>query len=107
MAWIGGSDHAVDLDRSLVYRDLGASRDVAAVTHMLGETAVDALRRWLAPTGALRHSIQYCKVLGMVRHQLPPKIERVLAHGMSELIYEALQIDRVLIVIYAAPEVRR
>ena len=68
MAWIGRSDDAVDLDGPLIDRHLGAGRDVAAIAHMLGEAAVDALGCRLAPACPLRHRIQYGKVLGMVGH---------------------------------------
>ena len=46
-------------------------------------------------------------MLGMVRHQLAPELERVLAGRVRELVHEALEVDGVLVVVHAAPEPRR
>ena len=92
---------------SLADRDLGAGRDVAAVAHVLGEAAEDALRRRLAPAGLLGDRVEHGEVLGMVRHQLAPELERILAGRMGQLVHEAFEIDGVLVDVHAAPEARR
>ena len=46
-------------------------------------------------------------MLGVVRHQLAPELERVLAGCLRQLIHEAFEIDGVLIVVHPAPEPRR
>ena len=43
----------------------------------------------------------------MARHQLAAELERILANGMRELVHEAFEIERILVVVHAAPEVRR
>jgi hypothetical protein len=40
----------------------------------------------------------------MLRHQLAPELERILADGMRQFVHEALEIDGVLVVVHAAPE---
>jgi len=48
VAGIGGTDGAVDFDFVAArHRDFGRCGDVAAVAHLLGEAAIDALRRRL------------------------------------------------------------
>src|SRR5436190_735025 len=59
VAGVGRRDDAVDFHRTLVDRDLGTGRDVAAVAHVLGEAAIDALRRRLAPTGTFGHRVEH------------------------------------------------
>ena len=44
------------------------------------------------------------KVLGMVRHQLAPELERVLPGRVRKLVHEALEIDGVLVDVHASPE---
>jgi len=78
VARIRGRDDAVDLNCTLVDRDLGTGCDIAAVAHVLGEAAVDALRRRLAPARTLGHGIEHREVLGMVGHQLAAELERIL-----------------------------
>ena len=46
-------------------------------------------------------------MLGVVRHQLAAELERVLSGRMRELVDEALDVDRVLVVVDAAPEADR
>src|SRR5262249_16573455 len=54
MAAVGGRDHALDPDPIAVLdRDLGGGRHVAAVSHLLGETAIYALRCRRAPADFL------------------------------------------------------
>ena len=43
----------------------------------------------------------------MVGHQLAPERERILPGRMRQLVDEALEIDRVLVEIHAAPEAGR
>src|SRR5215831_5314490 len=108
VAGIGGTDDAVDFDLVAArHRDFGRRRDVAAVAHLLREAAIDALWCRLAPAHALGHRVEHGEMLGMFRHQLAPEFERVLAGRMGELVHEALEIERVLIVVHAAPEPRR
>src|SRR5262249_36566306 len=64
---IGGADDALDLDLvSIRDRDLRRGGDVAAVAHLLGEAAIDALRCGLVPADLLRHCIEYGEMLGML-----------------------------------------
>src|SRR5262249_58776910 len=50
VAGIGGTDDAVDFDLVATrHRDFGRRGDVAAVAHLLGEAAIDALWCRLAP----------------------------------------------------------
>src|SRR2546428_210502 len=70
IAAVGGADAALDLDLVAGHRDLGGGRHVAAIAHLLGEAAEDALRRRLAPTDALGDRVEHAEMLGMVRHQL-------------------------------------
>src|SRR5207245_3526958 len=73
---------------------------------MLGQPAEDALRRWLAPLRLFRDRIEDGEMLSMVRHQLAPELERVLADRMGKLIHEAFEIDGVLVDVHAEPETR-
>ena len=43
----------------------------------------------------------------VVRHQLAPELKRILADRLGKLVHKAFEIESVLIVIHAAPEVRR
>ena len=43
----------------------------------------------------------------MIHHELAAKLERILASGVRKLVHEAFQINRILIVVHSAPEVRR
>ena len=61
----------------------------------------------LVPTDLLGHGVEHCEVLGMLRHQLAPELERILAGGVRQFVHEALEIDGVLVVVHAAPEPRR
>ena len=74
---------------------------------MLRDAAIDALRRRLAPADLLGDGIEHGEMLGMLRHQLAPEFERVLAGRMRQLVHEAFEIDGVLIDVDAAPEARR
>src|SRR5262249_29679984 len=74
-------------------RNLGARRHMAAVAHMLSQPTEDALRRRLAPPRLFGDGIEDGEMLGMVRHQLAPELERVLADRMGKLIHEAFEID--------------
>src|SRR3954447_16378032 len=87
-------------------RDFGAGGDITAETHLLRKTAINAARRRLAPANVLGNGIEDSKVLGMIRHELATKLERVLAGRVRKLIHEAFQINRILIVVHSAPEVR-
>src|SRR5690606_10205094 len=69
--------------------------------------AIDTLRRWRSPSSLLGGSVQNGEMLRMIGHQLATELERIFARGMRELVHEALEIDRVLIVVHAAPETRR
>ena len=82
-------------------------RDVAAEAHRLREAAVDALRRRLAPADTLGDGVQHGQVLRMPRHQLAPQRERILPGRVRDLVDEALEVDRVLVQVDAAPEARR
>ena len=84
-----------------------ARRDVAVERHHLRQAAIDALRRRLAPARALGHRVQHGEVLRVLGHQLAPELERVLAGGLRQLVHEALDEDRVLVDVHAAPEARR
>jgi hypothetical protein len=56
VAGVGGTDDAVDFDLVAArHRDFGRCGDVAAIAHLLGEAAIDALRCRLAPAHALGH----------------------------------------------------
>src|SRR6266446_7391103 len=108
MAGISGSDDAVDFHGTITGdRNLCACRHVAAVAHMLGQATEDALRRWLTPPRLVGDGIEDGEMLSMVRHQLAPELERVLADRMGKLIHEAFEIDGVLVDVHAAPEARR
>src|SRR5262249_25327960 len=108
VAGIGRTDDAVDFDLVAArHRDFGRGGDVAAVAHLLGEAAIDALRRRLVPADFLRHCVEHGEMLGMLAHQLAPELERILPGCVRQLIHEAFEIDGVLVVVHATPEVRR
>jgi len=90
VAGIGGTDDAVDFDLVAArHRDFGRCGDVAAIAHLLGEAAIDALRCRLAPAHALGHRVEHGEMLGIFRHQLAPEFERDLAgriHGRTSRI---------------------
>jgi hypothetical protein len=46
-------------------------------------------------------------MLGVIRQQLAAELERILADCVGKLIHEAFEVDGIMIVVYAAPEVRR
>ncbi len=98
----------MDLDLAAAHhRDFRRPGHIAAIGHLLGKPAIDALRGRLSPADLLGHGIEHREVLGIFRHQLAAKLERILSGRVRELIHEALEIDRVLIVVDAAPEARR
>src|SRR6266853_434038 len=108
MAGISGGDDPVDFYVTIsADRDLGACRHIAAVSHMLRQPAKHALWGRLAPTRSFSDSVQNGEMLRMVRHQLATELKRILAGRMGKLIHEAFEIESVLIVVHAAPEVRR
>ena len=74
---------------------------------MLGEAAIDALRRGLVPAGPLGDRVEHGEMLRMVRHQLAAERERVLPGRVRQLVHEAFEIDGVLVDVHAAPEARR
>ena len=59
------------------------------------------------PSRPFCHRIQNREVLRMLAHHLAAERERVLPGGMREFVDEAFEIDRVLVVVHAAPEPRR
>ena len=74
---------------------------------MLAEAAIDALGGGFAPACALGDRIEDRQMLGVIRQQLAAELERILADCVGELIHEAFEVDGIMIVVYAAPEVRR
>ena len=109
-AWprIGRGDDAVDLQLPVgADRDLGARGDVAAVAHDLGEAAIHAGGAGLPQPARSATALSTAEMLRAVRHQLAPERQRVLAGGMRELVDEALDVDRVVVDVHAAPEARR
>src|SRR6266436_5549063 len=74
---------------------------------MLRDAAIDTLRRRFAPADLVGNGIEYRKVLRMLRHQLAPELERILADRMRQFVHETFEIDRVVIDVHAAPETRR
>ena len=74
---------------------------------MLRDAAIDALRRRFTPADLVGYGIEYRKVLRMLRHQLAPELERILADRMRQFVHETFEIDRVMIDVHAAPETRR
>ena len=56
---------------------------------------------------ALGDRVQHREVLRVLRHQLAAERERILPGRMRQLVHEALEIDRVLVEVDAAPEARR
>ena len=98
-------DDAVHLDLVAVGdRHFRARGHVAVERHHLGEAAIDAFRRRLAPAGLVGDRVQHGQVLRMVGHQLPAELERILAGGVREFVHEALDEDRVLVDVHAPPE---
>src|SRR5258708_24568073 len=88
-------------------RDLGTCCHIAAVSHVLRKPTEHALRRWLAPARPFRDGIEDREMFRVVRHQLAPELKRILAGRMGKLVHKAFEIESVLIVVHAAPEVRR
>jgi hypothetical protein len=62
--------------------------------------------RLLTPANALGNGIEDSEVFGMIHHELAAKLERILASRVRKLVHEAFQINRILIVVHSAPEVR-
>ena len=61
----------------------------------------------LPQPASLGDRFQDRQMLGVVRHQLAPERERVLAGGMGELVDEAFEVDGVVVEVDAAPEAGR
>src|SRR5215467_9458907 len=108
MARVSGGHNPVDF-----YAAIGADRHlctcchIAAVSHVLRKPTEHALRRWLAPARPLRDGVEDREMFRVVRHQLAPELQRILAGRMGKLVHKAFEIESVLIVVHAAPEVGR
>src|SRR5436305_13915135 len=87
-------------------RDLRAGSNIAAEGHALRKPAVDALRGWPPPSRLFRHGAEHRHMLGMVRHQLAPELERGDAAFLRRLIDKAFEIDGAVVDVHAAPETR-
>src|SRR4029453_2252155 len=99
---------AVDLNLVAPFDgDFSGRGDIAAVTHMLGQAAEYALRRRLAPTNLFGHRVKHAEGLGMLGHQLAPKLERILAGRMGEFVHEAFQVDGLLVDVHPTPKAWR
>src|ERR1700722_7088019 len=79
----------------------------APVPHVMGETAIDTLRRRCGPADLFRDRVEYAEILGVLRHDLAPEFERILSDRQRELIHEAFDIDGVVVDVDAAPKAGR
>src|SRR5437762_9346407 len=108
VARVGRGDDAVYLDLVAVLdRDLAGGRDEAVEAMQVRKAAIDAAGRGSAPADPLGYRIQHAQVPRVLGHELAPEFERVLARGFRELVHEALDEQRVLVDVDAAPEPRR
>ena len=88
-------------------RDLGGRRHIAAETHLLRDAAELALGRLsLAPADLVGNRVQHRQMLGAVAHQAAAKFQRIDTGRLGDLVHEALDVDRILVVVDAAPEAR-
>ena len=106
MARIRRADDAVDFHRSRS-TETSAPPLHSCLTHVLCEAAMKTPWARFAPADALGDRIEDRQMLGVIRQQLAAELERVLADRMGELIHEAFEVDGVMVVVHAAPEVRR
>src|SRR5262249_39566653 len=107
VARVGGGDDAVDLHLvAILHRDLAGRRDEAVEAMQVREPAMDAARSGLAPADALGYRVQHPEVPRVLRHQLPPELEGILAGRFRQLVHEALDEEGVLVDVDAAPEPR-
>src|SRR5437773_4780254 len=86
VARVGRGDDAVYLDLVAVLdRDLARRGDEAVEAMQMRKAAIDAARRGLAPADPLGHRVQHPEIPRVLRHELAPEFERVLARGFREL----------------------
>src|SRR5882672_7687074 len=108
VAGVGGGDDAVHLDLvAVAHRDFAGRGDEAVEAMQVRKAAIDAAGRWLAPADLIGHRVQHAQIPWMFRHKLAPELERILAGRVRELVHEALDEQRVLVDVDAAPETRR
>src|ERR1041384_5513234 len=108
VARVGGGDDAVYLDLvDVLDRDLAGGRDEAVEAVQVRKAAIDAAGRGFAPADPLRDGIQHAEVPRVLRHELAPEFERVLARGFRELVHKALNENGVLVDVHSAPETGR
>src|ERR1700716_775908 len=108
IARVGGGNDAMHLDLVAIDdRDFRRTGNVTGIAHVLRDAAIDPLRRWFVPADFFGDGIEYGKVLRMLRHQLAPELDRILAHRMRQFIHETFEVDRVVIDVHAAPVTRR
>src|SRR6267143_2179731 len=108
VARVGGGDDTVHLDLVAVLdRDLAGRSDEAVEAMQVRKAAIDAAGRGLAPADLLSDRVQHAEVPRVLRHQLAPEFERVLARGFRQLVHKALDEQRVLVDVDAAPEAGR
>src|SRR5262249_4518674 len=88
--------HAMDGELALLDRYLGNRRLIAAVTHVLRDTALHAGRQRLVVLGLLRPGVEHRQRPGKRSCERGAEGERVLAGRARHLVDEAFQIEHVL-----------
>src|SRR3977135_3264313 len=85
IARIGGGNDAMHFDLIAIDdRDFRRTGDVTGIAHVLRDAAIDTLRRRFVPADFFGDGIEYGKVLRMLRHQLAPELDRILADRSAQ-----------------------
>ena len=105
VARIGGADDAVDLDLVAASTDISAPPPRSCRTPHVGEAAVDALRRRLAPAAFSATALSTAGAWDLSSACAGTRADP--GRRLRQFVHEALDVDGVLVDVHAAPEARR